>query len=94
MSLSHDAEPHKPQYYPPGAPDAPTDAAANDHEAPEPEGIELVAYTLHALVDRLVLISDHMQAIEDDLLDVLHRQEVIAGHFSAVKDHIEREALP
>jgi len=85
--LPHDAQPHKPQCFP-RAPD--TDPAP----VPEPDGTELFAYKLHALFDRLILIGDHLQAIDNDLIDIAHHQDVIHHHFIAVKDHLEREALP
>jgi hypothetical protein len=77
---------HEPVPHEPGARDFLDDAAV-----PEPSGEDLLRYQVHAVLDRMVLISDHMAAIRDGLSEIRHHQAIITAHFSALKGHIEEE---
>jgi hypothetical protein len=66
----------------------------DDEAVPEPSGADLLHSQGHAVLDRLVCIADHMQAIAGGLLDIGDHQRVIAQHFRALKDLIQRETMP
>jgi hypothetical protein len=65
-----------------------------DEPLPEPSGEALLHYQVHAVLDRLVCIADHLQAIDDGLLDIAHRQDIVLHHCAAVKGMLEREVFP
>jgi hypothetical protein len=61
---------------------------------PAPSGAALLHAQVHAMLDRFVLIADHLQAIDDGLLDIAHRQAIVLHHCAAVKGMLEREVFP
>jgi hypothetical protein len=69
--------------------DAPENAPEPESFEPEPQ--DLFDYAYSSLIDRMVLIHDHLAAIDDDLLDVLRHQAMIRDHCSALKHLLERD---
>jgi hypothetical protein len=58
-----------------------------------PDAHDLYDYALSSLCDRLILIQDHLAAIEGNQADIARHQGIIIRHCSAVKALLER-ALP
>jgi hypothetical protein len=65
--------------------------AADPDGAPAPDAQTVFAYAFSSVIDRMVLISDHLAAIEEALVDVTHHQDIITHHCSALKSLLERE---
>jgi hypothetical protein len=84
--VAHPDDPDKPPCSP-GAADPDDDATAPQEPVPR----DLFEYAFSSLVDRLTLIGDHLQAIDEHLVAVNRRHEKIAHHFHAVKHLLEKE---
>jgi hypothetical protein len=80
-------------------PSTPHSPGASEHDfadepLPEPDVATLIEGAFHAVIDRLLAISDHLAAIDHDMQDIAYRQGVITRHIRAITYHIEEEALP
>jgi hypothetical protein len=77
-----------------GAEAVPLGTPFDDAPLPEPTDKELLCYRVNAVLDRLVLISDHLQAIGDHFLDIARRQDIVCHHCAALRAMLEKEIFP
>src|SRR5215471_8307864 len=64
-------------------------AFADEGPLPAPTGGNLLRYQVHAVLDRLVAITDNLAEIDHDMQDIAYRQGVITRHIRAIKYHLE-----